>query len=167
MPVTDTTDDWKMSYFPNCSICFDIFEEFANIAACACGHTFHHDCIVDWAKHCQDQGQPALCPTCKKCFETNAACGIVKKLYFTFDSSRSRSSAATVQVELERRIEFSEELLREVESRDVEIQALRRELDLTESLLKSSRSAKATEMVELEDKLRVANGNSKEIRHFL
>ena len=72
---------------PNCPICFDQFDELENISACACGHTFHHDCILEWAQKSQAQGKPALCPTCKKRFETNAARGVIRKLYFTFDQN--------------------------------------------------------------------------------
>lgn len=76
-----------MPTFPNCPICIESFDDLSNIAACACGHTFHYGCIVGWAKRCQKENQPCLCPSCKTRFETNPARGVVKKLYFTFDSS--------------------------------------------------------------------------------
>ena len=142
-----------MSSFPMCSICLGTFEELANISAIACGHTFHNHCIVGWAKNCQTQRDPLLCPTCKTRFETNAARGIVKKLYFTFDAA-SRDTSLD-EKKLKQQIEISEVLLCEAESRDAENAALRRKLELTETLLKSCRNAKSAEMVDLEDKLKL------------
>merc|ERR1739842_106101 len=56
---------------------------------------------------------------------------------------------------LQKQIEIAETLLCQAESRDAEIAALRRKLELTETLLKSCRHAKAAETVELEDKLKL------------
>lgn len=143
-----------MNAYPNCSICFDIFEELADISACACGHTFHYNCIVDWAKKCQAEGQPSLCPTCKKRFETNPARGIVKKLFFTFDATAARQSKVDDEALLQQQNEIAESLLFEAESRDAEIDVLRRKLELTETLLKSCRQAKVAEVAEYEDRLK-------------
>jgi len=40
-----------------CSICLDVIDDCAK--GTPCGHTFHHDCIIDWVK------VKPLCPVCK------------------------------------------------------------------------------------------------------
>ena len=88
---------------PNCPICFDSFVDLTDISACACGHTFHYDCIVNWGKKCQEEAQPSLCPSCKTRFEINSPRGIIKKLYFSFDLNRSKE-----QKDLRKRCEQAE-----------------------------------------------------------
>ena len=78
-----------MLELPNCPICMESFDGLADIAALACGHTFHYDCIVGWTEKRQNEDQPSLCPTCKTRYEINAARGIIRKLYFTFGSSHA------------------------------------------------------------------------------
>ena len=74
-----------MGRFPSCSICSESFRDFADIGACACGHTFHHNCFVKWTNKCRSRGQSPNCPTCQEPVENKPASGLIPKLFFSFD----------------------------------------------------------------------------------
>ena len=73
-----------MGRFPCCSICIESFRDFTNIAACVCGHTFHHKCFIKWSDQRRSQGQSSVCPTCQQPAENKPAGDLIPKL-FSFD----------------------------------------------------------------------------------
>jgi len=57
--------EWNISRYngaegQECSVCLIDFEKDDEVIHLACHHTFHQDCIMEWALHKQD------CPNCRE-----------------------------------------------------------------------------------------------------
>nr|XP_046240665.1 E3 ubiquitin-protein ligase TRAIP [Scatophagus argus] len=58
-----------------CTICSDFFDHSRDVAAIHCGHTFHHECLLQWFQTAPTK----TCPQCRKQVSTRH---IISKLYF-------------------------------------------------------------------------------------
>lgn len=50
----------------SCCICFDEFEETADVRVTLCNHVFHNHCIIEWFKTRYHSGQHFDCPYCRE-----------------------------------------------------------------------------------------------------
>ncbi|XP_035219085.1 uncharacterized protein LOC118192268 [Stegodyphus dumicola] len=64
-----------------CDICYELFDEYSNVAAITCGHVFHQDCISDWFVYAQS------CPKCRSFVEQNNT----RKLFFSISPNEEMS----------------------------------------------------------------------------
>ena len=138
-----------MGRFPSCTICYESFQDFADIAACACGHTFHRDCIVEWRYTCLSKSQSPNCPTCKKPFDDEPVSGLIPKLFFSFDANTGPISFDDEY--LAKQIHLNEKLVGEAECREAEINKLRQRLEGSEAQLKIQEEKALSRIDELGD----------------
>jgi len=55
-----TMDDGLKTYYKNCSICCDDFDDTSEIVITDCNHCYHQSCIEEWFK------RKTNCPICRK-----------------------------------------------------------------------------------------------------
>ncbi|XP_041639258.1 E3 ubiquitin-protein ligase TRAIP [Cheilinus undulatus] len=80
-----------------CTICSDFFDHSRDIAAIHCGHTFHHECLLQWFQTAPTK----TCPQCRKQVSTRH---IISKLFFDIGGEGDEASAdpESLQNELDR-----------------------------------------------------------------
>lgn len=79
-----------------CTICSDLFDHSKDVAAIHCGHTFHHECLVQWFQI----GSTKTCPQCRKQVSTRH---IITKLFFDYGGEVEYSAdPESLQNELDR-----------------------------------------------------------------
>ncbi|XP_041047841.1 E3 ubiquitin-protein ligase TRAIP isoform X1 [Carcharodon carcharias] len=116
-----------------CTICSDYFDNFKDVAAIHCGHTFHNECLAQWFHSAPSR-------TCPQCRIKVSAKHIINKLFFDIGESEQVLDAETLQNDLDRA--KSQLLQKEKEKKDRQsiIDKLRNTLDerntRVESLLK-------------------------------
>ncbi|XP_067908162.1 E3 ubiquitin-protein ligase TRAIP isoform X2 [Heterodontus francisci] len=105
-----------------CTICSDYFDNFKDVAAIHCGHTFHNECLAQWFYSAPSR-------TCPQCRIQVSARHIINKLFFDVGESEQVLDAETLQNELNR--VKSELLQKEKEKKDRQsiIDKLRNTLD--------------------------------------
>jgi len=126
---------------PCCPICLESFESFVDISALRCGHTFHLDCLANWAGVCADKEQPGSCPTCKKEFDAELGSDVVGRLIFAFDDSPRRAKSHPRDVD---------KLESALVERQGEIRVLREELNRRNTLNQDLREMFRKECAEQE-----------------
>ncbi|XP_069792672.1 E3 ubiquitin-protein ligase TRAIP isoform X3 [Narcine bancroftii] len=76
-----------------CTICSDYFDNFKDVAAIHCGHTFHSDCLAQWFHSAPSR-------TCPQCRIQVSARYIVNKLFFDVGEGEQVLDPETLQNEL-------------------------------------------------------------------
>lgn len=77
-----------------CTICSDYFDNFRDVAAIHCGHTFHGDCLAQWFHSAPSR-------TCPQCRIKVSARYVVNKLFFDVGEGEQVLDAETLQNELD------------------------------------------------------------------
>ncbi|XP_051873977.1 E3 ubiquitin-protein ligase TRAIP isoform X2 [Pristis pectinata] len=77
-----------------CTICSDYFDNFKDVAAIHCGHTFHSECLAQWFYSAPSR-------TCPQCRIQVSARYIVNKLFFDVGEGEQVLDAETLQNELD------------------------------------------------------------------
>uniref|UniRef100_UPI00398E91DD E3 ubiquitin-protein ligase TRAIP n=1 Tax=Pristiophorus japonicus TaxID=55135 RepID=UPI00398E91DD len=124
-----------------CTICSDYFDNFKDVAAIHCGHTFHNECLAQWFHSAPSR-------TCPQCRIQVSARHIVQKLFFDIGEAEQVLDAETLQNELDR--VKSQLLLREKEKKDRQsiIDTLRETLDERNAKVQSlTKQLSETEML--------------------
>ncbi|XP_018589714.1 E3 ubiquitin-protein ligase TRAIP isoform X2 [Scleropages formosus] len=80
-----------------CTICSDFFDHCKDVAAIHCGHTFHHECLLQWFQTAPSK----TCPQCRKQVSTRH---IISKLFFDVGGEEHSSPVdpESLQNELDR-----------------------------------------------------------------
>ncbi|XP_061640360.1 E3 ubiquitin-protein ligase TRAIP [Phyllopteryx taeniolatus] len=69
----------------HCAICCDFFDHSKDVAAVPCGHTFHHECLLQWFQ----KGPTKTCPRCRKQVSNRQ---IISRLFFDADGEETHSA---------------------------------------------------------------------------
>ncbi|GCB64274.1 hypothetical protein scyTo_0007514 [Scyliorhinus torazame] len=124
-----------------CTICSDYFDNFKDVAAIHCGHTFHNECLAQWLHSAPSR-------TCPQCRIKVSAKHIINKLFFDIGESEQVLDAETLQNELDRaksqllqkekekkdRQSIIDQLRDTLDQRNTKIESMAKELSETEML---------------------------------
>ncbi|XP_068598959.1 E3 ubiquitin-protein ligase TRAIP [Brachionichthys hirsutus] len=106
-----------------CTICSDFFDHSKDVAAIHCGHTFHHECLVQWFQ----KGPAKSCPQCRK---QVTARHIISKLYFDVSEEEEGSlDPESLQNELDRVKVILNSKEREWRDKQKEVDGLKNAMD--------------------------------------
>ncbi|XP_059800574.1 E3 ubiquitin-protein ligase TRAIP isoform X1 [Hypanus sabinus] len=113
-----------------CTICSDYFNNYKDVAAIHCGHTFHSECLAQWFHSAPSR-------TCPQCRIQVSGRYIINKLFFDISESEQVLDAETLQNELDS--VKSQLLLKGKEKKDQQsiIDTLRRTLDTRNEKIES------------------------------
>ncbi|XP_072438012.1 E3 ubiquitin-protein ligase TRAIP [Chiloscyllium punctatum] len=125
----------------HCTICADYFDNFRDVAAIYCGHTFHNECLAQWFHSAPSR----TCPQCRIKVSTKH---IINKLFFNIGESEQVLDAETLQNELDRvksqllqkekekidRQSIIDKLRDTLDERNTRLESLSKELNETEML---------------------------------
>ncbi|XP_078066002.1 E3 ubiquitin-protein ligase TRAIP [Mustelus asterias] len=135
-----------------CTICSDYFDNFRDVAAIHCGHTFHNECLAQWFHSAPSR-------TCPQCRIKVSAKQIINKLFFDIGESEQVLDAETLQNELDRAKSQLLQKEKEKKDRQLIIDKLRDTLD--------ERNTKVESMVkELSETEMLCSTLKKQMRHL-